>query len=233
MNKQLIITYFEEFEHWLNGGNVQVYYKKDDEPKWLTDEECIEYEGHDNFSHIIRNSLEPEDVLIIIDDEYIEFRKALAEGNTIQYYECIYQHEMDVNLNRYDWLDWKSATPSSSFTKTLKYRIKPEEPKFKVGNWVVNKESKQRIIKKVTSVYSDTVTVGDSTVGINVMLIKDLELWEPKEGDICWFWNKSNIYPRLATFINESLGSYYADTSNDGFDFCEPFIGQLPSYLKE
>ncbi len=33
MNKELIKTDFEAFDHWLNGGNVQVYYKKDDEPK--------------------------------------------------------------------------------------------------------------------------------------------------------------------------------------------------------
>ena len=84
MNKQLIKTYFKEFNHWLNGGNVQAFYIKDDEPKWITDEECIEYEGHDNFSHIMQNSLEPEDVLIIIDDEYIHLRSALAEGKTIQ-----------------------------------------------------------------------------------------------------------------------------------------------------
>lgn len=88
MNKQLIITYFEEFEHWLNGGNVQVYYKKDSEPRWWTDEESIDYDSIDNFSNIIKNSLGLDDVLIVIDDEYVEFRKALAEGNTIQYYEC-------------------------------------------------------------------------------------------------------------------------------------------------
>ena len=74
MNKELIKKYFKEFNHWINGGKVQAFYKKDDEPKWLTDEECIEYEGHDNFSHIMQNSLEPEDVLIVIDDEYIHFR---------------------------------------------------------------------------------------------------------------------------------------------------------------
>ena len=32
---------------------------------------------------------------------------------------------------------------------TENYRTKPEEPKFKIGDWVVNKTSKQRIIKKV------------------------------------------------------------------------------------
>ena len=76
MIKELIKKYKAEFDHWMNGGNVQAFYIKDDEPKWLTDEECIEYEGRDNFSHIIKNLLGPDDVLIIIDDEYVEFRKA-------------------------------------------------------------------------------------------------------------------------------------------------------------
>ena len=53
MNKELIKTYFEEFKHWLSGGNIQAFYKKDDEPKWITDEECIQYEGYDNFTHIL------------------------------------------------------------------------------------------------------------------------------------------------------------------------------------
>lgn len=224
MNKALILKYKTEFDYWLNGGNVQVYYKKDDEPKWLTDEECIEYEGHDNFSHIIRNSLEPEDVLIIIDDEYIEFRKALAEGKIVEF-----KHPQVG----YD--EWEIVTPEHLFQSIVsgrEYRIKPEEPKFKVGDWLIEIHSGS--YAKVLEVFTQEVRV--KLYDCNSIITTentDFKLWEPKEGDICWFWNKSNIYPRLATFINESLGSYYADTSNDGFDFCEPFIGQLPSYLKE
>lgn len=88
MNKQLIITYFEEFDHWLNGGKLLAYYKKDDDPKWWTDEESISYGGNDNFSNIIEKSLSTDYVLIVMDDEYVEFRKALAEGKTLQYNHC-------------------------------------------------------------------------------------------------------------------------------------------------
>lgn len=199
MNKALILKYKTEFDYWLNGGNVQVYYKKDDEPKWLTDEECIEYEGHDNFSHIIRNSLEPEDVLIIIDDEYIEFRKALAEGNTIQYYECIYEDEMDINLDMYDWLDWKSATPSSSFTKMLKYRIKPEEPKFKVGDWIRDGKTIYQFIEP-SSIYSYESS------------LQRCELWQPQPGELVILNNKNDVI---------SIIKYNGETN------VYPFIGEI------
>ena len=220
MNKQLIKMYFEEFNQWLNGGNVQVYYKKDDEPKWLTDEECIEYEGHDNFNHIMQNSLEPEDVLIIIDDEYIEFRKAFAEGKTVQ--------EQDYFSK--EWRDMKTDDfhCASHMRYEGVYRIKPEVPKFKVGDWVVH----NGVAKRVTKVVDGLIDSLDNQVAV-IMKDESLELWEPKEGDFCWFWNKSNIYPKIATFTNKSLGMYYADISNDGFDFCEPCLGRLPSTIEQ
>lgn len=204
MNKELIKKYKAEFDHWLNGGQI-LYASYDLDEKNYS----AWYELHHDCKWDYNNAYRFK---FIINDVYVEFRKALAEGNTIQYYECIYQHEMDVNLDRYDWLDWKSATPSSSFTKTLKYRIKPEEPKFKVGDWVRDKTSKQHTIKKVTSVYSDSVTVVDSTIGINVMLIKDLELWQPKEGELVILKNKNDI---------TSIIKYNGETN------VYPFIGEI------
>ena len=123
MIKELIKKYKAEFDHWMNGGNVQAFYKKDDEPKWLTDEECIEYEGRDNFSHIIKNLLGPDDVLIIIDDEYIEFRKALAEGKIIQLDEAA--KFSDPNRGWVD-LSCKSFGSSTHLFPVNYYRIKPE-----------------------------------------------------------------------------------------------------------
>ena len=123
---------------------------------------------------------------------------------------------------------------------------------FKVGDWAVNKTSKQRIIKKVTSVYSnsDTVTVGDSTVGINVMLIEDLELWKPKPGEWCWFYNSltdtptlskliliESIYERPEIYLAETPSciskTSYGYSPSMIFKFCEPFLGKLPSNLKD
>ena len=229
MNKELIKKYKAEFEHWINEGNVQAFYKNDDEPKWWSDKESTNYDGDDNFSHIIENSLGLDDVLIVIDDECIEFRKALAEGKTVQY------NFGNYGINRKDFPNtWKDLDPTIGILRACpeNYRIKPEEPKFKVGDWVRDKTSKQHTIKKVTSVYSDSVTVVDSTIGINVMLIKDLELWQPKEGEWCWFWENSDKRPLLGklTGITES-GKFFSGWGT--YDYCEPFIGQLPTNLKE
>lgn len=121
------------------------------------------------------------------------------------------------------------------------YRTKPEEPKFKVGDWVVNKTSKQRIIKKVTSTYSDSVTVGDTEAGINVMLINDLELWKPEKGEYCWFWNKGTTITilELLEIMDDGNRKYFAAMPNiphslgGYYQYCEPFLGTLPTELQK
>ena len=85
MNKELIKKYSKEFNHWLNWGKILAYYKKDNEPRWLTDGESTSYDGVDNFSNIIEKSLSPDDVMIVINDCYREFRKALEEGKIVEY----------------------------------------------------------------------------------------------------------------------------------------------------
>lgn len=227
MNKALILKYKTEFDYWLNGGNVQAFYKQDDEPKWWSDKESINYGGVDNFSYVIDKSLSPEDVMVVIDDEYVKFRKALAEGRTIQ---CnAKEGENDITYTAYRDTWWVDTTEFKYATRF--YRIKPEEPNFKVGDWVVNKTSKQRIVKKITSIYSDSVTVGNTEVGINVMLINDLELWQPQPGEWCWYskWDK-------IVCVESYLCKYALDMNEVEPEYkhkYEPFIGQLPSYLKE
>lgn len=131
------------------------------------------------------------------------------------------------------------------------YRIKPEEPKFKVGDWVSNRQITS-IIKQIirTSNNSDSLTVGNEQCGINVMLKTDVELWQPKAGEWCWFYNSLTATPTLSKLISiESIYErpeiYLAETpscvsktsygysSSMGFKYCEPFIGQLPTSLKE
>ena len=209
MNKELIKKYFKEFNHWLDGGNVQAFYIKDDEPKWITDEECIEYEGHDNFSHIMQNSLEPEDVLIIIDDEYVHFRSALAEGKTIQY----------RNLNIDAFKDWQNLE-NLKFNPNFEHRIKPEAPKFKVGDWVVH----NGVIKQVTKAVDGLIDSLDNQVAV-IMKDESLELWEPKEGEWCIMYDMGE-YPdansvTLQRWNNKSKWKPI------------PFIGKLPPYIKK
>lgn len=212
MNKELIKTYFEEFKHWLSGGNVQVYYKKDDEPKWLTDEECIEYEGHDNFSHIMQNSLEPDDILIVIDDIYSDYRKALAEGKTV---------EVAVDHSEKDGYTWKSIEDEEFHHFNIEeIRIKPDVPKFKVGDWVVH----NGVIKQVTKAVDGLIDSLDNQVAV-IMKEESLELWEPKEGEWC--------------IIYDTDEEPYANsiTLQKWYDRCKwtpiPFIGKLPPYIKD
>ena len=221
MNKELIKTYFEEFKHWINGGNVQVYYKKDDEPKWLTDEECIEYEGHDNFSHIMQNSLEPEDALIAIDNYYKEFHIALAEGKTVEYLG--YKNE------------WKNLTENCRKLEGIpleELRVKPERHKFKKGDWVIHNGVAKRVTKAVDG-YIDSL---DNEVAV-IMKEESLELWEPE--DEKYFWYKNDLVrfhetqTNLGLLLESARGCSYYPAEKNFEDYCEPFIGKLPSNLKQ
>ena len=124
MNKELIKMYFKEFEHWLNDGKLQAKFVYDN---WIE-------APKDVFSFTMVN------FILVIDDEYVEFRKALAEGKTIQMY-CSYDGVTPF------WDDMTEVIKSIGFVMTKEnYRIKPEveEPKFKVESMSMLKCS-QRI----------------------------------------------------------------------------------------
>ena len=234
MNKALILKYKTEFDYWLNGGNVQAYYIKDSEPKWWSDKESTNYDGNDNFSHIISESYSPDDVLIVIDDEYVELRKALAEGKTVEF-----KHP------QVGYKDWEIVTQEHIFQSVVlgrEYRIKPEEPKFKVGDWVRDGKTIYQFIEP-SSTYSYKLS------------LDRCELWQPQLGEWCWFYtSRSYDTPCLRKFITIINDTYIALNSQNSkhitptevpsfkkgisdsyvtYKNCEPFIGQLPSYLKE
>ena len=235
MNKELIKKYKAEFEHWLNGGEL-LYSYIDDKFLWKSMDEI----DKNIYPICKRNPFQISEYhIIIINDEFVEIRKALAEGKTVQY------NFGNYGINRKDFPDsWKDLDQSIGILADRacpeNYRTKPEEPKFKVGDWVVNKTSKQRIIKKITSIYSDTVTVGNTEVGINVMLINDLELWKPEKGEYCWFWNKGTTITilELLEIVDDGNRKYFAAMPNiphslgGYYQYCEPFFGTLPTELR-
>ena len=68
---------------------------------------------------------------------------------------------------------------------------------------------------------------------------KEIELWQPKEGEWCWFFDStSKEVPILAQFDYMSDHIYITteiqipfsgeESSAYGFNSCIPFIGQLP-----
>ena len=225
MRKETILNYEKEFLAWCKGESILLGAPASMHEKPLVWREVRDF-----------NDWKPLDTVYVLNDSYSTYRKALAEGKSIQML-CRYDKMEPI------WDDMTEVIKSIGFVDVKEnYRIKPEEPKFKVGDWVVNKTSKQRIIKKVTSVYSDSVTVGDSTVGINVMSIENLELWQPQPGEWCWVFDTGTYVPVLRKFIcfDDDLNAplKYIVEGHDGrshlpFKFIEPFIGVLPSKIKQ
>lgn len=217
MNLELIRKYEKEFLHMLHGGSLM--FKPNDKQVWF-----------DSTEYQIDWTV---DGLYIIDDKYSTYRKALAEGKTIQYMNSNGEIKSLYEWDNIGWKQFKGCVEN--------YRIKLEEPKFKVGDWVENITcTSPRIIKKVVNAPEgyDTVTVGNSDVGINVMLINDLELWQPKPGEWCWFWDIDSN-PTLCQYSKYINGEYEALTINPKyklqglFGFCEPFIGIVPTNMKD
>ena len=63
---------------------------------------------------------------------------------------------------------------------------------------------------------------------------------QPKEGEWCWFWDEGDYAPRLGTYMytkDNSKGlnpkQYVSYSLWESFHHCEPFIGNLPSFLKD
>lgn len=61
-----------------------------------------------------------------------------------------------------------------------------------------------------------------------------LPKWQPKPGEWCWFWDSTDFPPCLGQFEEMNDRKYRdRDRENCNWNYCEPFIGELPSYLKE
>lgn len=149
MNKELIKRYKAEFDHWLNGGKILSKYTL--LPTWT---DC----QSEDIWRIPDKDISK--VLITIDDEYVEYRKALAEGKTIQYY-------VDSFVG---WQDVKSL--NQPCTDPDSFRIKPDVHKFKVGDWVRDGDNIYQFIEP-SSDYSHQES------------LKRCTLWQPKDGEWC------------------------------------------------
>ena len=66
---------------------------------------------------------------------------------------------------------------------------------------------------------------------------KNVQLWQPKEGEWCWFWNSALGIWFISTLkdfgeYNNSI-QYRCNSVYYICEKCEPFIGELPSSLKD
>ena len=223
MIKELIKKYKVEFNHWLDGGTLlhrHFDHKKQEFDIW---EVCDE-----GFLWNVKPIKHP---CIIINDEYVEFRKALAEGKTIQYNPI---HARTHNR----WDDIKSINPGKDDTISC-YRIKPEEPQFKAGDFVrINSPSGQQFISIISYINKDnTVTLNKESVAY----ISDCIKWKPKHGELVWVtdYKSKNIarlgrYDAYTSTRELATGGYrLQEYEQVVFEYCEPFLNSKPSWFKD
>ena len=120
---------------------------------------------------------------------------------------------------------------------------------FKPGDWVIiPNDSDKRSLAQVKETYTESSKVKlywpseDSAAVCSEMT--HYELWQPQSGEWCWFWSKSFPKPQLLPFRSYFKNSFYSTEYGvtifnevlcecNYFDYCEPFIGQLPTILKD
>lgn len=209
MNKELILEYKKEFEHWLKGGKI-LHLNIIDTLDWK-DIYCDDI--------WLDTCITSYKKLIIINDEYVEFRKALAEGKTIQF-------------KTEDCGTWEDTNEPKFSQPITSYRIKPEEPKFKVGDWIRQGDYVIKVYRIDSDYYYGKVN--------GCIAIDKAEKWEPRRGQLCWFWTPAEkLLPKLGKFLQmEAHNQYYASFGSGNYSceanlYCEPFIGALPEYIKE
>ena len=209
MNKELINKYKPEFDHWLNDGSILVKYVNKNQAE-------SGYKDWHEDNNVFESNL---DYLIIINDQYSIYRKALAEGKTIEYLG------QSSNL-------WHEVPEPIFILHPTCYRIKPDEPKFKVGDFVtpLNRDIN-------CSVWKIDKVLSCNTLESGIILLdpRTVQLWTPIKGEWCWFYDNPNKdkYCNLSQFGGESNERCFKTNYGTPWNFCEPFLNSLPSYLKD
>ena len=112
---------------------------------------------------------------------------------------------------------------------------------FKVGDWVRSTKYLHMAPCKVESIFESNERKGDFGLKSHgtVHYASEAELWQPKEGEWCWFCSV-NGNSELGQFIEEFFEGRYRyklNGTNSIFNCdavrCEPFIGKLPTFLKD
>ena len=101
---------------------------------------------------------------------------------------------------------------------------------FKIGDWIKHKVYIEAPMQ-INEVYKTAVHIKYNGIYDNT----EVELWQPKPNEWCWFWNVTDFdAPTLSRFCGMQDKLFRCTNSKQNlFTHCEPFIGQLPTSLKD
>lgn len=105
--------------------------------------------------------------------------------------------------------------------------------KFKAGDWV--RDTRQGMKKPIAQLKPNCIALTNPEEYAAHYIP-----WVPEVGEWCWFWDDITPHrPTLRKFGCSELPKHYSDnvvfcdSEQNPFTNCEPFIGELPSFLKE
>ena len=199
MNTELIKKYKAEFDHFLNGGELLIrYYDYEDREYKEWKEVDRNYNWNDGSLYKA-----PQ---FIINDNFSELRKALCDGKTVQAY---------YKFNN----TWNDIIKPEFKDNVSNYRIKPEELKFKVGDFV-----RDIISGKVSQVNNEDIANGKYS---------QVTKWEPSPRELCWFWSGNKLEEATLSKFHSYTKHGGFKTIYDSFKYCEPFLNSKPSWFKD
>lgn len=105
---------------------------------------------------------------------------------------------------------------------------------FKVGDWIKIGDAIQQITainpENDYNITCDMVETTDDYVSI-----ESIEPWYPKEGEWCWYKHHLVRIDEINEYgyVRAMSASFCEQFDFDGFKECEPFIGELPSFIKK
>lgn len=138
--------------------------------------------------------------------------------------------------------------------------MKVLQPKFEIGDWV--KDIQDGALYKIKEIkefpeeptYKRFIFSNTEETWIDIyndeVNTDGWEHWQPQPGEWCWVFNKLREIPILRRVIKVEdnfknrfddckftkavrVGRGDALDEEVGYRFCEPFVGKLPSFLKE
>lgn len=113
--------------------------------------------------------------------------------------------------------------------------------KFKIGDWV---RHNGRVLKVVKHTEYSSISSTDSYHKVSEIHCNDsfngkfYKLWQPQQGEWCWFEaidldQSDKSYWMFGKYQYDNF--FIVDYLDEQIPFinCEPFIGELPSFIKE
>ena len=204
MNKELIKKYQTEFNHWLNNREVLSCAIKNKLNGFAVDWQPIS-----NYAA----KWDDENIAYVINDKYVELRKAGIEGKQLQ---VSYPNSTnpttwyDKNYNKILWSDSQLV------------RIKPE-PTIKVGDWLFDLQYKTYY--RIHNIAPDAINLGSFSIKPEAINDINFKLWKPEIGEWCTM-DETNNGDESYSFTVQKWGLTSKWTPI-------PYTGPIPYFIKD